>query len=106
MNLPNLKLHPHLIPCVLASALLFWALGSHPYSYYQILRWVTAGVGIYCAWSFWAHRIQAIRWVFIGVVVLFNPLAPIHLSRPTWRLLDLAAGVVFLVSAAIRSPRK
>ena len=36
------------------------------------------------------HKQNAVGWMWamIGILVLFNPLVPIHLRRDTWRLAD------------------
>ena len=48
---------------------------------------------------------QPTVYLFGAVAVLFNPLAPIHLSRGTWQVLDPAAAIAFLVTAvALASP--
>ncbi len=105
MIIQILRHRPHLIPCVIGAALLFWALDRHPYGYYQILRFVTTGAAAFCAYSFWKHRVKAIPWGFISIAVLFNPIAPIHLARQTWLPVDIATGIVFLGAAALRTTR-
>jgi len=43
-------------------------------------------------------------WAMIGILVLFNPLMPIHLRRHTWQIIDLLAAGVFVAAAfALRS---
>ena len=37
----------------------------------------------------------------VGVVILFNPLAPVYLHRSTWRLVDIACAVAFIASLRI-----
>lgn len=97
-----MRLHPHLISCIIAATLLFWALARHPYGYYQILRFVTTGTAIYCAYSFWEHRIKVIPWVFVSIAVLFNPLIPIYLDKSTWGVIDVVVGIVFLGAAGVK----
>ncbi len=97
--------HPHLIPCLIAAGFLFWAGDRHPYGYYQILRFFTTGTAVFCAYSFWNHKIKVIPWLLISIAILFNPLAPIHLEKQTWRLIDIAVGVVFLVLSGISTKR-
>lgn len=90
---------PHLIPCIVASVLLLGALGDWPYGYYQLLRFVVCGVSMYVA--FMAYKRQRVwaTWLFGIMAILFNPLAPIHLSRELWQPIDFACAVLFVVMA-------
>jgi len=38
---------------------------------------------------------------FVVVGLLFNPIAPVHLAKENWRWVDVLAGVVLLVGAAV-----
>jgi hypothetical protein len=38
-------------------------------------------------------------WVMVGILILFNPLVPLHLRRDTWRVLDLLAAGIFVAAA-------
>ncbi len=42
---------PHLIPALVAAAMLLGALANWPYGYYQLLRFVTCGVAVYVAYT-------------------------------------------------------
>ena len=67
-----------------------------PYEYFQLLRLVVCGAACYYAFSLKQH--PGWLWTMVAVAVLFNPLLPVMLSRGTWQVIDLAAGVVFLAS--------
>ena len=41
---------------------------------------------------------------FAAIAVLFNPIAPVYLSRGTWAVLDLAGALAF-AGFAIIAPR-
>ena len=45
-------------------------------------------------------RRAVVTWLFVGIALLFNPLAPVYLDRGTWRPLDIACGLAFLAVAA------
>ena len=83
---------------VVASAMLFAALGRHPYGFYQLLRLVVCGVSAYSAYT--ANNSGQIRWTWLlGLIaLLFNPFVPIYLSRADWLPIDLLVAVVLLVS--------
>lgn len=83
---------------ILAIVILLGALGDHPYSYYQILRWVVAIAGAYSAYTHFKSKNNFWGWVFVAVTVLFNPIAPIYFQKDTWQILDLVGAITFLVS--------
>ena len=75
------------------------------YSYFTLLRWVVCAVAAYGAVK--SHEMTRQRrsqvftsmvWAFAIMAVLFNPLVPIHLDRDLWRLLDLCAAALLILS--------
>lgn len=75
-----------------------------PYGYFTILRWAVT-VGTVAALMTWP---RAWWWGYVAlvpIVILFNPLAPVHLSRQTWRVIDSGAGVVLAGAAAVLAHR-
>jgi len=83
---------------IFAAGLLFWAIARHSYDYFTILRWVTCAVTSYCAYVAYSQRSIGWTWVIGAIAVLFNPLVIIKLSRETWMPIDIATGVVLLIS--------
>lgn len=75
---------------------LLGALGSWPYAYYQLLRWVVCGVGAYTAYMAYESGRTSWAWVFGVIAVLFNPIVPFYFARDTWQVLDLVAAIPFL----------
>lgn len=78
-----------------AMVMLLLALAPWPYGYFMLLRWVvaiTAGLLVYTA-----HQTEGNAWVVVGVIVLilYNPIAPVHLSRDIWPILDVVTAFVF-----------
>jgi hypothetical protein len=98
----SLERRPHLIPAGIAALMLLGALGDWPYGYYQLLRFVVCGAGTYIAWLSYHSKYPWAVWLFAFVAILFNPLAPVHLSRATWGLLDLFCAGLFLMAAAAK----
>lgn len=92
---------PHLIPAVIAALILLAALGDWPYGYYQLLRFVVCGAGAYVAWLSYHSQYPWTAWLFGFVAVLFNPLAPVHLSRGIWQPVDLVCAVLFIAAATV-----
>ena len=88
---------PHLVPCLIAAAMCFIAIGDHPYAYYTLLRVVTfvaALVGLLVAWK--AQAVWAM-WMFGVIALLFNPIVRVHLTKDIWQVVDALAGLAFLV---------
>jgi hypothetical protein len=88
-----------MIPTLIASAMLLGCLiDGQPYGYFQILRWVVCGVCGYRAYLAYALGKKVWLWIFIASAVLFNPIAPIHLDRDAWTVIDVVMAVALLVS--------
>gem|GEM_PF-1690125 len=83
---------------ILPAFMLFWALQRGlPFSYFQALRWVVTISAILMAWQCLDKKAPWKTGVMIGVAALFNPIAPIGFPRATWRIINIAAGVLFVV---------
>ncbi|PBB94801.1 DUF6804 family protein [Mesorhizobium sp. WSM3862] len=82
---------------LIPAALLVLALAPWPYAYYQLLRIVVAIWAAVIAWDQYRLAKSWTPWVicFVAVAVLFNPLAPIYLTREIWAVLDLAGAAAF-----------
>lgn len=98
---------PHLIPSLIAAAMLLGALVDLPYGYYQLLRFVVCGAGVFVAYiAFTRKKIWAV-WLFGFVALLFNPLIPIHLSKEIWQLIDFICAILFVVIVfVLKEPRE
>jgi hypothetical protein len=94
----------HVIPAVSAALVLFAALADWPYGYYQFLRLVVCGVGIYIAvLAYHWRRIWAV-WLFGITATLFNPFVPVHLSKNLWQPIDVGCAALFLAGAFLLRP--
>lgn len=83
---------------IIAAGLLFWAIARHGYDYFTILRWITCGVASYTAYVAVSQRAIGWTWTMAAIVALFNPLIIVTLSRQSWMPVDVATGLVLLVS--------
>jgi hypothetical protein len=88
---------------IIAIAILLGALGSHPYSYYQILRWFITICSGYLAYNYFSLEKTNWAWVFTTLSILFNPIFPIYFTKSTWALFDLAGAVIFSISLFINN---
>ncbi len=95
-----LQKRPHLIPALIAAAMLLGALAKWPYGYYQLLRFVVCGVSVYTAFMAYGWQKIWAMWLFGFVALLFNPLIPIHLSRELWQPIDVICAILFIYAIA------
>ena len=98
-----MKERPHLVPCLIVAVMLIAALADWPYGYYQLLRIAVTGVSIYIAVISYDWQKRWAMWTFIPVAILFNPLAPIHLSREIWQPIDVLCALLFLLVGLVLS---
>jgi hypothetical protein len=78
--------------------MLLSAVASLPYGYYQFLRWVVCGTGIFTAVSAYRWGKAWATWLFASIAVLFNPIVPIYLTKEIWKPIDLACALIFGLS--------
>ena len=96
--------YPFLLARCIAATLAFWAVSKHSYDFYVLTRWVLC---ITCVWGLVLCRRRpwpsfAPAYAIIGI--LFNPVMPFHFARTTWHKIDIAAGVVLLVTLPFTNP--
>lgn len=83
---------------IIAILILLFALGQHPYGYYQLLRWVVSLAGAYSAYLAYEAENKGWLWIFVTIAILFNPIIPFYLARETWQILDVLVAIIFGVS--------
>ena len=91
-----LNKRPHSIPTMIAAVMLLGALADLPYGYYQLLRFVVCGVSVYVVYTAYTWQKMWVVWLFGFIALLFNPLAPIHLSRELWQPIDFICAMLFI----------
>jgi hypothetical protein len=67
---------------------------SLPYGFFTFLRIVVCCVAIYVAVQVKDSNLTLIG--LLMIVILFNPLVPIHLPQQTWRIIDLITAAAFI----------
>lgn len=75
------------------------AVGSHPYGYYQILRWVTCSTLVILAFRVYSQRKELLTWCLALAAFAYNPISPVHYSRSTWSVVNILTIVLLLVAA-------
>ena len=93
-----MKTRPHLVPALFASVMLLLAVAPLPYGYYQFLRWVICAVAVFVAVTAYSWKQQWATWLFGIIAILFNPIAPIYLTRAIWQPIDLTGAAMFILS--------
>lgn len=102
----DILIRPLKIPGIILAIFLFLALLKMPYGYYQLLR-IIITIGAVCfAYQVREHELKWVMWSFIGIAILFNPIAPVHLQREIWRYVDVIVGVGFIVAGYFITPSK
>jgi len=86
---------------ILTIFILFGAIAEWPYGYYTMLKWITCISSILVVLQAFEKNIDWAKVVFIVIAILFNPLAPIYLSRSTWMPLDIITAIFFIFAIRI-----
>jgi len=86
---------------ILSIFMLFGAIVEWPYGYYTFLRWIICIASILVIFQAFEKNIDWAKIIFIVIAILFNPLAPIYLSRSTWIPLDIITAIIFLFAIRI-----
>ncbi len=69
-------------------------------AYYQLMGWIVTGAAIITALHAAARNHTFLMWCFIFLAVIFNPVAPLHLSELIWQVVNAATiGILFAVLA-------
>jgi len=86
---------------ILSIIMLFGAIAEWPYGYYTFLRWITCITSILVVLQAFEKNINWVKVIFIIIAILFNPLAPIYLSRNIWIPLDIVTAILFIFAIRI-----
>lgn len=85
--------------CIASGIILLLAIPpGWPYGFYQLLRWAIFVSSVMVAWGFYKSHITAWAFIFGAVALLFNPIAPIYLSKSTWITFDFIGAILFFLA--------
>jgi hypothetical protein len=87
-----------LLTTVAAVLLLLATVFDWPYGYYNLLRVAVSLCSAYLAWFAVTLNRQPWAITFGVLVLLFNPLLPIYLTRGIWQVLDVVAAGIMVAS--------
>lgn len=84
---------------LMPAAMLLLAVSGHRRGNFLLLRLVVSLGAALLALIAHKQNVAGWLWALLAILVLFNPLVPIHLRRDVWRVIDLAAAGVFVAVA-------
>ena len=79
---------------IVAAVLCVIAVFPLPYGYYTFLRISVSIIGCIAAFDL-VNKGNPLWVIFAGIVILFNPIIPINLSRDVWFFIDLIVAGLF-----------
>ncbi len=84
----------------IASLMSFIAISDLPYGYYTLLRLVLFSIGTLYLIFFRNVKLPIVDILVFVVVLLWNPIIPVYLTKEIWTALDLivAIGGIFLIN--------
>ncbi|MFW9851823.1 MAG: DUF6804 family protein [Candidatus Thorarchaeota archaeon] len=86
------------IPSMITSVLLLIAIFPiKQYSFFILLRWVVFISAIYVGYFMCQAKKPTWVWIMGIIVVLFNPIVPIHLSKGIWQAIDFVTAIIFIL---------
>jgi len=77
------------------------AIHNTHYGYYAFVRCIICITSILIAFQAFKKNIDWAKVVFIIIAIIFNPLAPIYLSRNIWMPIDIIAAILFVFAIRI-----
>ena len=72
-----------------------------PYGYYQVVR-LGSAIGFGYLATTVRDEEDVLRWVYIGLAILFQPIIKIALGRTIWNIMDLIVAV-WLIYSVLKS---
>lgn len=83
---------------VISAIMLLLAIPSWAYGYYVLLRWMVTASAVFLVYI--AYNLKNKFWFFLMAIIalLFNPLAPVHLDKQVWVVIDFIVAILFLIS--------
>lgn len=83
----------------ICAAMLLVGAAPLPYGYYMLLRLVACGIFTFAAFVAVDRKHQVLPWIYGFMALIFNPIIKIHFPKEIWIVIDVAAGVLLLVTA-------
>jgi hypothetical protein len=87
------------------SCILILCLFDMPYGYYQFVRFASMIAFVYLAFLANKQNDKSEVFVYIGLVILFQPFVKIALGRIIWNIVDLIVGLSLILSISDRKAK-
>lgn len=91
---------------LVACALLLIAVMPMPYGYYQFLRIAITLVVSINAFELYNKNKSTLLVMFVSIIILYNPIIPVHLSKETWMPINLLTAVFLGVFAFVHKNKE
>jgi hypothetical protein len=70
-----------------------------PYAFYQLMCWVVVIESLLIVLQTYKDKgSQVVLWIFVLTAIVFNPITPVYMTTLIWQYVDIAAGVLFVLS--------
>lgn len=104
----NLLKRNKIIASIIPSIFLILAIiDGLPYGFYSLLRLIVFFTIGYLAWLAIKSKNLFWAWLYGLVIILFNPIIPIYLSRDIWVIVDVFTAFIVIISLFIfKLPKK
>jgi len=79
---------------LLLMILLKWHFGY----YFVFLRYIVSVTFIYLVFATFAKNLKILSVIFIGMILLFNPVIPVHFKKDIWVVIDVVTSITILSS--------
>ena len=75
----------------------FVALADLPYGFYKLLRWMVCITAVTTTIEATKRQHASWPWIHGLVAVIFNPIFPLFFDRAIWSIIDVLAGLAFVI---------
>src|ERR1700682_1603545 len=82
---------------IILAFFLFLCLLKMPYSYYEIMRWVVVIGCTILAVSAFSEKRFLLAFIFVGIVILFQPIHKFYIHKETWHTIDIIIGCFLVI---------
>jgi len=86
-----------IIPQIFIIILLLNAFAYNPYSYYIFLRWAIFLVMLFNLYNY-IKRMDKSFFVFVAILIIYNPIRPVYLTREIWSVINLVTIISILIT--------
>jgi hypothetical protein len=69
-----------------------------PYGYYQLVRFIAMIAFAFLAFNAFQLKNETHMFIFLAMVILFQPLFKIALGREIWNIVDIIVGLGLIIS--------